>query len=64
MTKRSPGGAIFALITAAIAAFAMRKDPQGLGQDRVLRGSARTIGAGGVIWLVWAALKRGLSRQA
>ncbi len=60
----APGGAIFALITAAIAAFAMRKDPNGLGRDPVLRGSTKAIGFGGAIWLAWAALKRGFSRRA
>lgn len=59
MTGRPPFGAFVALITAGVAAFAMRRDPKGLGQDPLLRGSSKAIGFGGLIWLAWAALKRG-----
>lgn len=64
MKYRAPGGAVFALITAAIAAFAMKRDPKGLGQDRLLNRSSKAIGIGGVIWLAWSALKRGFRRGA
>ena len=62
--KRPPFGAVLALVTAAVTAIAARRDPTGLGQDRLLRGSGKVIGIGGAIWLGWAALKRGQSRRA
>ena len=61
--RREPTGAIVALITAAASLFAMRRDPKGLGQDRVLRGASTAIGSGGLVWLVWAAHRRRFSQR-
>ena len=61
---RSPFGAKLALVVAALGLGTMLIDRKGTGADPVVRRSTGLIGAGGAIWLVWAALKQQFSRRA
>ncbi|MCB5408623.1 hypothetical protein [Pseudogemmobacter faecipullorum] len=60
---RPPTGALIALAAAALPALVMKADPKGAGQDPAVRGPAKIIGAGGLLWLALATLKRLIRRS-
>ena len=62
--RRSPFGAVVALIVAALGLVAIRTDPKGTGADPVARGATKAIGLGGALWLAWAAVRNRFSRGA
>lgn len=64
MAGKTPFGAKFALLVAALGLGAMLSDKKGLGQDPVVKTSTGMIGFGALLWAGWAALKNVLSRRA
>lgn len=61
---RTPLGARFALLVAALGLGGLLADRKGLGRDPVARTSTGLIAAGGLIWAGWAALKARLGRRS
>lgn len=63
MAHRTPFGAVFAMVIAALGAGAMAADKKGLGADPVVKTSTKAIGMGGLIWALWAGVAAALGKR-